>query len=141
MVENDELNKDFEKKAIEEPNKEVSISLQELEDNIYKKVREKLFPEIVNELRKDFSNLAYRTFAVELATYGLIKRLIAKEKIPSEYMKSIVEQENIILAGVEAMLSRLNEINANIEEENFKKNDGAMKDIVDSALNKEVKKE
>jgi len=141
MVENDELNKDFEKKTMEEPDKEVSISLQELEENIYKKIKEKLYPEIINELRKDFSNLAYRAFALEISTYGLIKRLIAKEKIPPEFIKSIVEQENIVLAGVESMLSRLNEINANIEEENFKKSNDAMKDIVDSALNKEVKKE
>jgi DNA-binding ferritin-like protein len=129
-MEDKELSKSVSEKAMEEPNKEVSISLEELKKEIYEEIKKKLFPEIVNELRKDFATIAYRVFALELGTYGLIKRVVSKEKIPEEYSKSISQQEDLILSGVETMLNRLNEIEKKALEDEMTKNEEAMKSIV-----------
>jgi hypothetical protein len=48
------------------------------------------------EMRKDFSSLAYRVFALELSTYSLLKG----KAIPEEFKQDILIQEDIVLANV-----------------------------------------
>lgn len=63
--------------------------------------------DILNEVRRDFREFAFRLFSVELSVYGLVKE---KRDITDEEKKNILMQNDILIANVETMLSRLKEI-------------------------------
>jgi hypothetical protein len=106
--------------------KEFKLDINELAGKIVQKA--------VEEMRKDFVNLAYRVFALELVVYGLMN----KGSIPKEFREDILKQEDILNANVEVMLKRMKEIEQKAKEdaENKLKNPG-----VEEVPKKESKEE
>jgi hypothetical protein len=68
----------------------------------------------VAEVRRDFRDLAYRVFAIELSIYGLIK---GEKNLTEEEKSNVMKQQDILTANVESMLKRLAEIDQQAKQE------------------------
>jgi hypothetical protein len=129
-----ENEKNFENKSLEP--KERVVSLNDIAEEIYKKVYSGItldLNKILKSLNSNLGSITYRLFSLELILYKLIK----EGKIDKDILNEILLQEDILTSNVETMLKKIEEVKLKNKEaiEDLEEKNKEPKEI------KEVKKE